>query len=147
MIYQKKEKIIFKSVGMLLIFLLIIPNLQAVTNENQLPDKKESESSYQFSIFGMGIINFISINGDDYKNGIFNGELYVVNKKAINYISPYIFFIKDKINNKVYTKNTLPEHFTLVNFSGIGHIDFIDIPRNGPKLTRFFLIGKAQYLL
>jgi len=142
---QKIEKI-FKAVGMLSVVILVTLNAQAGFDSNHLYNEKKPKSSYQFFIFGMGYINFISINGDDHKNGIFNGELYVVNKKGNNIALPYLLIIKDLTTNKLYTKKMLPEQFYLVNFTGWGHIDYFDIPRNGPECTTFFLIGKAQYM-
>lgn len=143
---QNMKKIIFKAVAILFVVLILTPNLQAGPDHKQIDKEKDPESSYQFSIFGMGLINFITINGNDHKTGLFKGELYVVNKKGNNIAIPYLLFIKDKTSNKLYTKKTLPEQFTLINFTGLGHIDYTDIPRNGPEYTTFFLVGKAQYM-
>jgi hypothetical protein len=144
---QKKKKIIYEAVAIMFVVLFLTTNIQAEHELKQIGNENNPDDSKQLSIFGLGIIKYISINDKEHKTGLFFGDLLVKNEKGENIVSPYLLFIKDGDSNKFYNKKTLPIELTLINFTGIGHIDYTWFPRGGPKYTTFCLFGEAEYLI
>jgi hypothetical protein len=144
---QKKKKIIYEAVAIMFVVLFLTTNIQAEQELKQISNEKNPNDTKLLSIFGIGLIKYISINDETHKTGMFYGDLSVKNEKGENIVSPYLLFIKDIDSNTMYTKKTLPQELTLINFTGIGHIDYTYIPRGGPKYTAFCLIGEAEYLI
>ena len=142
---QKMKKIIFEPATIVLVFLIIAVNVQAMTENNQLEHENKLKYIYPYFIIGNGFIGSMAINDQKDKIGKLEGSLYIWNSPGTN--SPdYKLFIFNKSTNKLLNKKNLPEQFTLQGFVGFGYISDMNIP-HGPHATRYFIIGKAMELI
>ena len=141
---KKMEKIIFEAVAIALVASILTTNVQAEPKKYQLEKNNDPILPYFYFVFGKGYISEITINGETDKIGSLDGLLSVTNKPG--WSSPdYKFYVFNKTSFKLYTKNSLPEQFTLEQFSGFGYIKYINIPHS-MDATKFFIVGKAVFL-
>ena len=147
---MKKIKIkIFESAALLIgimVFLTTIQGSIVTTTDLAFENHKHPLQQFQFKVFGMGNIDEIKVNGKSDALGVIIGNISVINTKSQAIGIGYLLFIFDTVENKLYTKKTLPEQFELTNFSGKGIIKEQWIPRN-PEWTEFILIGSAEKLI
>jgi len=146
MVNKKNKKIIYEAVAIILITLLLATNVYAEPDQHHSVHKYNPKPQYNYLIFGKGYICEITINGETTKIGLLIGEMFVKNKPGWNAPEDYSFYIFDKESNRLYTKDILPEQFTLQYFKGLGYINYIHIG-HVIDATKYFLIGKATDLI
>ncbi len=146
MVNNKNKKITFKAIAIILIMLLLPTNVHAGPNQFHSDQEKNPKLQYNYLIFGKGYICEITINGETTKIGLLIGDMSIKNKPGWNAPEDYLFYIFDKTSNRLYTKNTLPDQFTLQYFKGLGYINYMHIG-HVIDATKYFFIGKATDLM
>ncbi len=143
---QKMKKIIFEVATIIIVILINTVNVQGETKKNLLEYENGPEPPYSYFIIGKGYIWDMKLDGEENKIGILDGNLQIHNKPGWSAPENYKLIIIDKYNNKIFTKSTLPEEFTLLGFIGLGYINYVNIPHQ-LDATKYFIIGKAIDLL
>ena len=146
---MKNKKIILEAATLIFGTMIIISGTQVSSlkvSESEYGMQNESKQNNNMIFFGFGHISLITIDGKDYLKGVIKGNISIENSASQTWI-PYFLLIKDNVNNLIELKWSLPEEFILKNFTGVGMIEFNDIPRNGPEWTGFFLMGSFEKIL
>jgi len=136
------KKIIFEATAIMLVTVIIAVNVQAETKDKPVENENDYEMPYSYFIIGSGYICHMTINGEENKIGKLEGELHIVNKAGWSTPWGYKLLIFNKNTNKILTKKTLPEEFTLYGFIGFGYMTYEDIP-HAHVATKYFITGNA----
>ena len=142
---KKNKKIIFGAIAVVLITSVLITNVQAYQEQKVHEIYNNTTQHYNFLVFGKGYICDMTINGEEDKIGLLKGCLSIINAPGWSAPENYKLYIFNKNLLKLYTKDSLPKQFTLENFSGVGYIKYINIPRS-IDATKYLIIGKAVNL-
>jgi uncharacterized protein YjfI (DUF2170 family) len=145
---MKNKNIMLEATVLIIGTILLIsgPIVSSMTIPNNGYEFQSESQQNNKIFFGFGHIGLITIDGKDYLKGVINGNISIKNTGSQTWI-PYFLVIKDKVNNITELKWSLPEEFILNNFSGIGKINYYDIPRGGPEWTAFFLMGTFEKII
>ena len=142
------KKIIFEATALILGTMIIISGTQVSSlkiYESAYEIQPEAQKNNIMIFFGFGYIESLTIDGKDDLKGVIKGNISIENTGTAALI-PYFLFIKDRVNNKIELKWSLPEEFVLKNFSGVGKIKYYQAP-HGPDWEEFFLIGTFEKII
>jgi len=142
------KKIIFEATALILGTMIIISGTQVSSlkiSKSAYELKSEVQQNNNMIFFGFGYIESLTIDGKYNLKGVINGNISIENSRSGTWI-PYFLLIKDRVNNKIELKWSLPEEFVLKNFSGVGKIRYYQAP-HGPDWEEFFLIGTFEKII
>ena len=126
-----------------------------IISGTQVSSKNISKSTYELQpsvqqnnnmiFFGFGDIKCLTVDGKYDIKGVINGNISIQHS-PFGFPYLYFLFIKDRVNNKIKLKWSIPEKFILKKFSGVGKIYYYPAP-HGPDWTEFFLIGSFEKIM